>query len=505
MNAEVYCQNEWTGEACYLYFGDDSMKTYQYNYYILKLDQKSATTRKIAKHNCDIQDKTKSCDFSTSGYGTTFKTEFKADTTKTISFLDNSRDTLSFDLSIDYRNYISYRNLVSGESQQNSGAYIFRTDNSTMAGPKSYSNITGISLYSEGDLMSIARFEGTTVNSTILFNKFEDSDAENGIMMSIEAEVGPLDTSDGNGKEVVQIITHSKIKNNKTWYTDSNGLDFQKRVWNFQPTYQMDPDQNDIIPSNYYPVNAAIYIQDDKQARMTLLVDRSEGGTSRANGQIETMLHRKTLIDTNGNDDNRGVVENLDEKGPDGLPLRIKPLFNLIIERPGNTSQYMSKVRVNRIDYMPQIMFGDLRHGIYFDGFVNTDIGWSVKVDSLPEALKVFMSYQTNDDYYLLRLHNLSETKVSVSHDQLLEVFKLGSGVKSMDFELTEMALSNLETLNVMQKRKIDWVSKLKGYSRMLDRSHSVMDSVVFFVEVEKWDVRTFRMKVMSEVKSASF
>lgn len=46
----------------------------------------------------------------------------------------------------------------------------------------------------------------------------------------------------------------------------------------------------------------------DETAEMAVLVDRAQGGSSLASGNIEVMVHRRTL-----NDDSRGVAEPLNE------------------------------------------------------------------------------------------------------------------------------------------------------------------------------------------------
>ncbi len=46
---------------------------------------------------------------------------------------------------------------------------------------------------------------------------------------------------------------------NKTFWTDSNGLEMQERRLNWRPSYMPDTDQN--ISSNYYPVNSAIVLR----------------------------------------------------------------------------------------------------------------------------------------------------------------------------------------------------------------------------------------------------
>lgn len=42
-------------------------------------------------------------------------------------------------------------------------------------------------------------------------------------------KIGPIPTDDGVGKEVITRLT-TKMVTNRTFYTDSNGRDFLKRV-----------------------------------------------------------------------------------------------------------------------------------------------------------------------------------------------------------------------------------------------------------------------------------
>ena len=57
------------------------------------------------------------------------------------------------------------------------------------------------------------------------------------------------------------------------------------------------------ISGNYYPVNCAIRMTDAASGNsLTVITDRSQGGSSTSNGSIEVMLHRRML-----QDDSRGV------------------------------------------------------------------------------------------------------------------------------------------------------------------------------------------------------
>lgn len=60
---------------------------------------------------------------------------------------------------------------------------------------------------------------------------------------------------------------------------------------------------------NYYPINSLIRIQDNSTNKnLTILTDRSQGGTVMINGEIQIMIHRRML-----RDDGRGVGEPLNE------------------------------------------------------------------------------------------------------------------------------------------------------------------------------------------------
>ncbi|CAA6660049.1 unnamed protein product [Spirodela intermedia] len=120
----------------------------------------------------------------------------------------------------------------------------------------------------------------------------------------IEFIVGPIPVDDEVGKEVVTQIT-SNVRSEKTFYTDSNGRDFIKRIRDYRSDWDLEVNQP--VAGNYYPINLGIYMTDNT-TEFSVLVDRSVGGSSILDGQIELMLHRRLL-----HDDGRGVAEALNE------------------------------------------------------------------------------------------------------------------------------------------------------------------------------------------------
>ncbi|CAI9283215.1 unnamed protein product [Lactuca saligna] len=104
----------------------------------------------------------------------------------------------------------------------------------------------------------------------------------------VEFTVGPIPVDDGFGKEIVTQIT-TTMKSNKTFYIDSNGRDFLQRIRDYREDWDLEVNQP--IAGNYYPVNLGIYLKDET-SELSLLVDRSVGGSSIVHGQLELMLHR---------------------------------------------------------------------------------------------------------------------------------------------------------------------------------------------------------------------
>ena len=135
---------------------------------------------------------------------------------------------------------------------QNSGAYIFRPANSNLDHSSPYSAPTSSLIF----LGKVVTQISTQYDRTIANIRFSDPKSRD---IDVETFVDSIDVSDNVGKEIV-LLLKTTLSNNKTFYTDSNGQEMQKRVLNYRPTWNF----TTVQPSsgNYYPVNAAIYIED---------------------------------------------------------------------------------------------------------------------------------------------------------------------------------------------------------------------------------------------------
>lgn len=132
------------------------------------------------------------------------------------------------------------------------------------------------------------------------------------------------------------------------------------------------------MSGNYYPVDSSIYVEDATR-RLTVVTDRSQGGASLRDGEIELMVclmywgflykavavvafsmliagqvHRRLL-----HDDHRGVGEPLNETGVDGLGLVITGTHRVALSSPTLGPQLMHDTR-ERLSFPPLLHFTPL-------------------------------------------------------------------------------------------------------------------------------------------------
>ncbi|CAI5980888.1 unnamed protein product [Closterium sp. NIES-65] len=116
--------------------------------------------------------------------------------------------------------------------------------------------------------------------------------------------IGPT-PEDSKGHEVVTRFS-APINSNKTFFTDSNGRRYLKRIVDHRADWELT--LTDPIAGNFYPVTVGAFIGDG-ESQLSLLVDRAAGAASLAAGQLEVMLHR-ALVTV----DMKGVGEILNEQ-----------------------------------------------------------------------------------------------------------------------------------------------------------------------------------------------
>lgn len=181
---------------------------------------------------------------------------------------------------------------------QQSGAYIFRPSEADQDLQTFPTNSSKTTLYISDLVSEIHCTISSYVTQIIRLKK-------NSPYLELQYIVGPIPVDDDVGKEIIIRYTSKQLKNNGIFYADSNGREFIQRQKGKRATWDLVEHQP--IAGNYYPVNTAIYIHDEVSS-LTVLSDRTQGGSSLSNGSIELMVHRRTT-----RDDARGVAEPIDE------------------------------------------------------------------------------------------------------------------------------------------------------------------------------------------------
>ncbi|POM62482.1 Lysosomal alpha-mannosidase [Phytophthora palmivora] len=236
-------------------------------------------------------------------------------TTGSITKLANKKKNIQIPLSLD----VAYYQAFQGDGPK-SGAYVFRPD-SNKTYPVTGSRADGLTTTDpmpdatmvelqttaaiNGGVTSVPRVAFKVGSWVTLEYRVNDDDE----FLEIEWTVGPVPIDDKKGKEViVRFDAGENIASDDTLYTDSNGLEFMKRVRNHRDSWNLTlHDNQEAVAANYFPITTGAYIKDSKR-QLNVVTDRAQGAASLANGQLEVMVHRRLLAD-----DSKGVAENLNE------------------------------------------------------------------------------------------------------------------------------------------------------------------------------------------------
>jgi len=277
------------------------------------------------------------------------------------------------------------------------------------------------------------------------------------------------------GKEVI-IRYQSGIKSDSTFYTDSNGKEMVKRVYNKRgPSYPIPYNISEPVAGNYYPVNAMITL-DDGKASMAVITDVSMGGASLKDGEIELMVHRRVMAD-----DSRGVQEPLNETmcgcndigakpgamgahghlgdgGCDCQGLTMRGRHFLMVDTLKNVND-QRRILAEIINYPPTLAFS--RKPIVL-GPNNKGVAYSMIANELPHTVKLVTltnNYASfNNGSLMLRFSHLFSTGESdlatPTTFSLSSIFsKAGLKIKS----IRETSLTGNQGIKEMDAKKFKW------------------------------------------------
>ena len=396
------------------------------------------------------------------------KLSFSQDTGHLTSMTDLSSKTT---VALSQAFYWYNGSMGNDSSKQPSGAYIFRPNSS-------HANL--ISMGSRGEIFKgpvvqeVRQVISPYISQVIRLNAGQRH-------AEFEYTVGPIPIGDHWGKEIITRFD-TDVKSNQLFYTDANGREMQERKRNYRPTWKLNITEP--VAGNYYPVNSRMYIKDsDKQ--LTVLTERSLGGSSMKDGSMEIMLHRRLLVD-----DKRGVREPLNETGILGKGLIVRGKLCLTLAPP-KSSAALHRELGEKLFLEPVLTFAPTSL---------TFKQWTSQFNSLHSGL----TRELPANVHLLTLETMQNTTlIRVEHQyeagedpKLSQPVNISLAGLFTDFDIESMTETNLAANQLLKdKRPLHWniksrksVDENKMMKKRVSRAESDLN-----VELTPMQIRTFK------------
>ncbi|XP_060838044.1 lysosomal alpha-mannosidase-like isoform X2 [Rhopalosiphum padi] len=340
-----------------------------------------------------------------------------------------------------------YYKSMSGDNQRDShrasGAYIFRPDGAPIPLCDNQKKPRRVS----GPVVQEIHKECNEWVSQVI-RKYNGND-------NIEFEwlVGPIPDDDKIGKEIISRFHIPFYKNNQTFYTDSNGREMLKRVLNYRPSFSLKENVEN-VSGNYYPITSRISLT-DLQTRFSILNDRSQGGSSLQDGEIELMVHRRIF-----QDDAFGVNEALNETAFGvGLVARGNHYLTLgSVDKQFAVERLLAQRKLIR----PQYFFTKKQSVVSYEELKkSTALQYSGLKRPLPNNVQLLTLEPWKDGSVLLRFEHIFEynedknlsTPVVLDVQDLFTKFRIAS--------LKETILGGNQWLS--ENTKLTWMSENKN------------------------------------------
>uniref|UniRef100_A0A5B7A9H0 Alpha-mannosidase n=1 Tax=Davidia involucrata TaxID=16924 RepID=A0A5B7A9H0_DAVIN len=386
----------------------------------------------------------------------------------------NKRNLVKASVEQSYSYYSGYDGSQDLEYFQASGAYVFRPNGTFPIPSVEQTPFTVL----RGPLLDEVhqRINSWIYQITRVYKEKEHAE--------VEFTVGPIPIDDGIGKEIVTKIT-TAIKSNKTFYTDSNGRDFITRIRDYRADWDLVVNQP--VAGNYYPINLGIYLKDDS-SEFSILVDRSVGGSSIVDGQLELMLHRRLL-----HDDSKGVAEALNETVcvlDECTGLTIQGKYYLRIDPLGEGAKWRRSF--GQEIYSPFLLAFTEQDGDKWTNFQVSTFSGTDPSYSLPDNVAMITLQELEDGKVLLRLAHLYE----IAEDKDLSLMasidlKKVFPTKKIN-KITEMSLSANQEREEMEKKRLVWEVEGSQNEESKVLRGGPVDPIKLVVELAPMEIRTF-------------
>lgn len=331
-------------------------------------------------------------------------------------------------IEISYNVY--YSSAGDSKSSQASGAYIFRPD-----GPSKIHCEFKQPEVLQGQLQAtlFVKCEGFTDSIGLIIRiKKQGDDLTPSIVHQVNGLWGNY------GKELV-VVYNSPIEAD-SFITDTNSLHNITRVLNSKPDFPYNPEES--VAGNYYPITSYIQVKDTATQEFLAVVTNHAQGASAQKGRIEVMLQRAC-----NNDDGRGLIESMSEKGGDGKPISHTTVHRLVLGR-NETQIYMARLEAEE----PFVDF----YGIPNNNTLDVPIAYS-PLDSDAHECSVSLDLKT--------LRRIIIRVLCRTFHSPFDLERLLHSLLPADSKpiVTELSLNEQKSAHEVSQRRDTWLSENPG------------------------------------------
>uniref|UniRef100_A0A915D834 Alpha-mannosidase n=1 Tax=Ditylenchus dipsaci TaxID=166011 RepID=A0A915D834_9BILA len=355
-------------------------------------------------------------------------------------------------------------------SNQSSGAYIFRPV--ANIGAQTISSKVDIEVVKTDLFQEVRQKIAPWISQTIRL-------IPNKTYVEFDYIVGPIPKDEKNlsAMEVITRYTVAGLDSKGLFQTDANGRQLMTRKRNEASSYTYE--NTEPISANYYPVNSRIIVK-DANTQLTILTDRSHGGSSLADGEVEIMLHRRAYFD-----DNFGVDEPLDEPGVDGRGLVTKGTQWLLLGSPGSAARAHRSLALEMF-HQPIISFAPVESiQQYKNNFVTSLSSLS---SDLPPHVNLLSLKQLEENVILLRLEHFYQSQEDNYYSQPVSVDLTKLFSKFEIVSVQEMSLAANRLVGQLMQLPKQWNDS--KYRQALNGQQAIS------VELKPMEIKTFRLIV---------
>jgi hypothetical protein len=297
-----------------------------------------------------------------------------------------------------------------------------------------------------------------------------DQDLE---ILKFDVDLNSLPNIYLDGYEFITTFKALDFDNKETFYTDSNGLEMQKRIMNHREYYNITDKNykvnNQNITANYYPINSAISLKDEEQnMQFTVSNDRSQGGSSLEAGKVELMQNRRIPCD-----DAKGEYDFLNETDTSGNGIRVPATYYVQLHDQKQRPSYQRKAQQKVADSL-QYSFTDAS----MNKSADAQVTGKKSILEVPRDLKNVGKTNVMDLKYvmvplarnkiMIRVQNLNDefdgvnTALPVDLDKLARSFwtEVNPSTSLESVKITETGITGNIEFSEMEKRRYVWKTK---------------------------------------------